>query len=60
MIVRAGFHRAARGEEARVDGVQIVDVVPSAVAVERGRIGSSPKRGAVLVRDAGKWNARRG
>src|SRR5207249_192920 len=53
-------HRAARGEEAGVDDVEVVDLVRLAARVERRRPGVRAEAdGAVLVCDAGERDATR-
>src|SRR5262245_12571808 len=53
-----GVHRAARGEEARVHDIEVVDLVGSAVRVEgrRSRIAAEPDR-PVLVGHSRQGNA---
>src|SRR2546428_7539349 len=53
-----GIHSSRRGEEARVDDVEIVQIVSLAIAVERGgaRIVAEAD-GSVLVRDARERDA---
>ena len=53
-------HGTARGEEARVDDVEVVDLVGLAVDVEGRGLGiPAEAHGAVLMRHAGERDARR-